>query len=107
MSLYRPILHAAGKVRFGVEKSILVLRKKGGKTKKRMKEEELDTGDRGPPTRYVFFEILSDLNQAVPIMISQTRIKRVSRMHHRTILDSRLRGDQVPLGSSPTKSQKC
>ena len=45
---------------------IFVLRKKGSKTKKRMKEEEIEKGDCGPPTRKVFFEILSDLNQAVP-----------------------------------------
>ena len=44
-----------------------VLRKKGSKTKKRMKEEEIEKGDCGPPTPKVFFfEILSDLNQAVP-----------------------------------------
>ena len=49
-----------------VEKEIFVLRKKGSKTKKRMKEEEIEKGDCGPPTRKVFFEILSDLNQAVP-----------------------------------------
>ena len=33
---------------------ILVLRKKGSKTKKRMKEEEIEKGDCGPPTRTVF-----------------------------------------------------
>ena len=33
----------------------LVLRKKGSKTKKRMKEEEIEKGDCGPPTRKVFF----------------------------------------------------
>ena len=33
-----------------------------------MKEEEIEKGDCGPPTRKVFFffEILSDLNQTVP-----------------------------------------
>ena len=44
---------------------IFVLRKKGSKTKKRMREEEIEKGDCGPPTRKSFFEIL-DLNQAVP-----------------------------------------
>ena len=34
---------------------IFVLRKKGSKTKKRMKEEEIEKGDCGPPTRKVFF----------------------------------------------------
>ena len=42
-----------------------------------MKEEEIEKGDCGPPTRKVFFfEILSDLNQAVPNHLadeSQTR----------------------------------
>ena len=55
---------------------IFVLRKKGSKTKKRMKEEEIEKGDCVPPTRKVFFEILSDLNQAVPNDLtdeSQTR----------------------------------
>ena len=42
------------------------LRKKGGKAKKRMQEEEIEKGDCGPPTWKVFFKILSDLNQAVP-----------------------------------------
>ena len=42
------------------------LKKKGSKTKKRMKEEEIEKGDCGPPTRSLFFDILSDLNQAVP-----------------------------------------
>ena len=48
---------------------VFILRKKGSKlkTKKRMQEEEIEKGDCGPPTRSVFFfEILSDLNQAVP-----------------------------------------
>ena len=37
---------------------IFVLRKKGSKTKKRMKEEEIEKGDCGPPTRKVFFLLL-------------------------------------------------
>ena len=36
---------------------IFVLRKKGGKTKKRMKEKEIEEGDCRPPTRKVFFKI--------------------------------------------------
>ena len=36
-------------------KFIFVLRKKGSKTKERMKEEEIEKGDCGPPTRKVFF----------------------------------------------------
>ena len=49
------------------------------KAKERMKDEEIEKGDCGPPTRKVFFfffEILSDLNQAVPNHLadeSQTR----------------------------------
>ena len=41
-----------------------------------MKDGEIEKGDCGPPTRKVFFEILSDLNQAVPNHLadeSQTR----------------------------------
>ena len=41
-----------------------------------MKEEEMEKGDCGPPTRKVFLEIVSDLNQAVPDHLadeSQTR----------------------------------
>ena len=34
---------------------IFVLRKKGSKTKERMKEGEIEKGDCGPPTRKVFF----------------------------------------------------
>ena len=37
------------------ERFIFVLRKKGSKTKERMKEEEIEKGDCGPPTRKVFF----------------------------------------------------
>ena len=48
-----------------------------------MKEEEMEKGDSGPPTRQVFFEILSA-----------------------NVFDSGLWGDKVPLGSSPTKSLK-
>ena len=33
---------------------IFVLRKKGSKTKKRMKKEEIEKGDWGPPTRKVY-----------------------------------------------------
>ena len=36
-------------------RNIFVLRKKGSKTKERMKEEEIEKGDCGPPTRKVFF----------------------------------------------------
>ena len=42
-------------------------RKYKDELEKRMKEEEIEKGDCEPPTRKVFFfEILSDLNQAVP-----------------------------------------
>ena len=53
-------------VAVAIECTCFVLRKKGSKTKKRMKEEEIEKGNCGPPTRKVFFEILLDLNQAVP-----------------------------------------
>ena len=45
------------------------LRKKGSKTKRRMREEEIEKGDCGAPnpkSLLFFFEILSDLNQAIP-----------------------------------------
>ena len=35
--------------------TFLFLRKKGSQTKKRMREEEIEKGDCGPPTRKVFF----------------------------------------------------
>ena len=31
-----------------------------------MKEEEIEKGDCGPPNQKAFYEILSNLNQAVP-----------------------------------------
>ena len=85
---------------------IFVLRKKGSKTKERMKEEEIEKGDCGPPTRKVFFWFCRTWTKRY-LITSQTRVKRVSRIHHRTILrmedgpvvypanafDSRLRGD--------------
>ena len=40
---------------------IFVLRKKGSKTKERMKEEEIEKGDCGPPTRKVFFLVFVGL----------------------------------------------
>ena len=66
---------------------IFVLRKKGSKTKKRMKEEEIEKGDCGPPTRKVFFFLRFCRTWTKQYLItSQTRVKRVSRIHHRTIL---------------------
>ena len=38
----------------GITTEVFVLRKKGNKTKNRMKEEEIEKGDCGPPTRKVF-----------------------------------------------------
>ena len=60
---------------------ISVLRKKESKTKKRMKEEEIENGDCGLPTRKVFFEIFSDLNEDGPVV------------YPANVFDSRLRGD--------------
>ena len=65
--------------------SVFVLRKKGSKTKERMKEEEIEKGDRGPPTRKVFFWFCRTWTKRY-LITSQTRVKRVSRIHHRTIL---------------------
>ena len=64
---------------------IFVLRKKGSKTKERMKEEEIEKGDCGPPTRKVFFWFCRTWTKRY-LITSQTRVKRVSRIHHRTIL---------------------
>ena len=50
------------KIGLRMTKLIYVLRKEGSKMKKRMKEEEIEKGDCGPPTwKVFFFEILSDL----------------------------------------------
>ena len=45
--------NAVGQV--GEHLDIFVLRKKGSKAKEKMKEEEIEKGDCGPPTRKVFF----------------------------------------------------
>ena len=88
--------------RYGKYSMSFVLRKKGSKAKKRMKEEEIVIGDCGPPTWNVFFEIFLDLNQVVPNHLTEYG----PVVYPANAFDSRLRGDQVPLGSSPTKSQK-
>ena len=63
---------------------IFVLRKKGSKAKKRMKEEEIEKSDCGPPTRKVFYEIFLDLN-----LITGDG----SAVYPAKAFDSRLRGD--------------
>ena len=79
--------------------------------KKRMKEEEIEKGDCGPPTQKVLFEILWDLNQAVPDHVADKSQKWIHHFEDGLVVfpanafDSRLRGDWVPLGSNPTKSQ--
>ena len=50
-----------------------------------MKEEEIEKGDCGPPTRKVFFWFCRTWTKRY-LITSQTRVKRVSRIHHRTIL---------------------
>ena len=52
-----------------------------------MKDGEIEKGVSGPPTRnsLFLFEILTDLNQAVPSHLADESQKRVSRIHHRTI----------------------
>ena len=42
-----------------------------------MKEEEIEKGDCGPPTRKVFFVILSDLNQAVPTVLQEIFVRNL------------------------------
>ena len=64
-------------------------RKKGSGTKKRMKEGEIEKGDCGPPTRKVFFEFLSDLNQVVPNHLADESIwGRVSGTEFKIELNS-------------------
>ena len=61
------------------------IEKKGSKTKERMKEEEIEKGDCGPPTRKVFcLKFCRDLNQAY-LITSPMRVKHVSRIRHRTM----------------------
>ena len=55
-----------------------VLRKKGSKTKERMKEEEIEKGNCGRQPEKSFFEILSDLNQAVPNHLADESLTRFS-----------------------------
>ena len=54
-----------------------------------MKEEEIEKGDCGPPTRKVFFWFCRTWTKRY-LITSQTRVKRVSRIHHRTILKVRM-----------------
>ena len=61
------------------------MRKKGSKTTKRMKEEEIEKGDCGPPTRSLFFFRFCQTWTMRYQITSQTRVKRVSRIHHQTI----------------------
>ena len=80
---------------------IFVLRKKGSKTKRRMKEEEIEKGDCGPPTRKVFFFLRFCRTWTKRYLItSQTRVKCVSRIHHRTI-------QLGPSGRSRQRGWRC
>ena len=98
---------------------VLWKKKRSWKTNK-MKGEEVEKGDCGPPTRKVFLRFCQTWTKRY-LTTSQTRVKHVIRIHHRSIhfsrmvrwcirkantFDSRLWGDSVLLGSSPTKSQK-
>ena len=65
---------------------IFVKRKKGSKTKKRMKEEEIEKGDCGPPNSESLFLRFCRTWTKRYLITLQTRVKRVSRIHHRTIL---------------------
>ena len=55
-------------------------------SKEIMKVEEIEKGDWGPPTRKVFFLRFCRTWTKRHLITSQTRVKRVSRIHHRTIL---------------------
>ena len=57
-------------MRAAIPKLIVVLRKKGSKTKKRMKEEEIEKGNCGPPTRKVFFVFVVVGNVMIPVQSS-------------------------------------
>ena len=63
---------------------IFVLRKKGSKMKKRMKEEVVEKGDCGPPTRSLFLRFCRTWTKQY-LITSQARVKRLSRIHHRAI----------------------
>ena len=56
---------------------IFVLRKKGSKTKKRTKEEEIEKGDCGPPTPKDFFEISNKSNK-----ISKKGLEKHRKCHN-------------------------
>ena len=72
----RVLLYGQCPVLYGRMQRIFVLGKKGSRTKKRMKEEEMGKDDCGPPTPKVnFFETLSDLNQAVPGAFHTGKVK--------------------------------
>ena len=99
----------------GMKMLIFVLRKKGSGTKERMKEEEIEKGDCGPPTRKVFFwdfvglepnGTWSPRRRESSALAGYTTGQDGPVVYPANALDSRLRGDQVPFGSSPTKSQK-
>ena len=78
-----------------------VSRKKGSKTKKRMKEEEIEKGDCGPPTRKVFFCDFVGLEPSGTKSPRRRESNALSRIHHEDVpvvypanaFDSRLRGD--------------
>ena len=86
-----------------------VLRKKGSKTKERMKEEEIEKGDCGPPTRKVFFLVLSDLNQAVPNHLadeSQTMVRWCIRLTRLTLVCEVIRYRLVQVRQNKNKKRK-
>ena len=80
-----------------------------------MKEEEVEKGDCGPPTRKVFFwdfvglepsGTLSPRRRESNAFAGPSRSSDGPVVYPANAFDSRLRGDKAPLGSSPTKSQK-
>ena len=64
-----------------------VLRKTGSKAKKRTKKEKIEEGNYGPPTRKIFLRFCWTWTKRY-LITSQTRVNRVSRIHHRNILFS-------------------
>ena len=70
-------------------KNDAVLRKKGSKTKERMKRKRQRKAIAGRQPEKSFFEILSDLNQAVPNHLAD----KSPVVYPANAFDSRLRGD--------------
>ena len=73
------LVHMCGKLRLKKVSFFVVLRKKGSKTKKRTREEEIEKGDYGPPAWKVYSRFCRTWTKRY-LITSLTRVKRVSRI---------------------------